>query len=211
MSIFDLRDIRLDLGRTPVLTGVDLSLEESGRLGVSGPNGVGKTTLLSVIATLRSPTAGTGTVLEAALGTDQVYGVRPRIAWSGHAPALYEELTLTENLHHYARLAGIDLHRADEMLARVGLAKAAWRRAADCSNGMRRRADLARLLMLSPDLVLLDEAHAGLDSEAAIIIEAIVHRTVTRGGGVVMVSHDAGALAGHVDRVVALEAGRTAA
>lgn len=208
MPIVHLRDVRLALGRTPILTGVDLTLEEGERLGVSGPNGAGKSTLLSVVATLRTPTAGDGRVLDAELGTDQVFAVRPRIGWTGHEPALYDELTLTENLRHLARLAGLEAGRADQVLEEVGLAGAAGRRAAACSNGMRRRADLARLLMLRPRLVLLDEAHAGLDADAAIIIEAIARRTVEKGGGVVMVSHDAGALADHVDRVVALNEGR---
>lgn len=208
MPIVHLRDVRLALGRTPILTGVDLTLEEGERLGVSGPNGAGKSTLLSVVATLRAPTAGGGRVLDAELGTDQVFAVRRRIGWTGHEPALYDELTLTENLRHLARLAGLEAGRADQVLEEVGLAGAAGRRAAACSNGMRRRADLARLLMLRPRLVLLDEAHAGLDADAAIIIEAIARRTVVKGGGVVMVSHDAGALADHVDRVVALNEGR---
>jgi heme exporter protein A len=209
MPIVHLRDVRLALGRTPILTGVDLTLEEGERLGVSGPNGAGKSTLLSVVATLRAPTAGGGRVLDAELGTDQVFTVRRRIGWTGHEPALYDELTLTENLRHLARLAGLEAGRADQVLEEVGLAGAAGRRAAACSNGMRRRADLARLLMLRPRLVLLDEAHAGLDADAAIIIEAIARRTVEKGGGVVMVSHDAGALGDHVDRVVTLNDGRT--
>lgn len=208
MPIVHLHDVRLDLGRTPILTGVDLTLEEGERLGVSGPNGAGKTTLLSVVATLRAPSSGRGRVLDADLGTDQVLAVRPQIGWTGHEAALYDELTLTENLRHFARLAGVEPARADQVLEDVGLAGAAGRRAAACSNGMRRRADLARQLMLRPTLVLLDEAHAGLDADAAIIIEAIARRTVALGGGVVMVSHDAGALAGHVDRVVSLRQGR---
>lgn len=208
MPIVELADIRLDLGRTPVLTGVHLRLEAGERLGVSGPNGAGKTTLLSVLATLKPPTAGSGRVLGAELATPQVYAVRPRLGWSGHAPALYDELTLAENLRHFARLAGIEKEVADHVLGEVGLAGAVGRRAAACSNGMRRRADLARLLMLRPELVLLDEAHAGLDADAAIIVDALAARTVKAGGAVVMVSHDAAALAGHVDRMVALREGR---
>lgn len=211
MAIVSLLDVHLTLGRIPVLTGVDLTLHGGERLGVSGPNGAGKTTLLSVIATLRTPTRGNGRVLDADLGSEQVFSVRPHIAWSGHEPALYDELTLAENLRHFARLGGIDPSRGDEVLDQVGLARAASRPAAACSSGMRRRADLARLLMLQSRLVLLDEAHAGLDTDAAIIIEALVRRTIGRGGGVVMVSHDATALAGHVDRVVALAEGRVTA
>ncbi len=74
---------------------------------------------------------------------------------------------------------------------------------------MQRRVDLARLLMTGPDLVLLDEAHAGLDEAAEAIIDEVLRRTRARGGGAVLVSHDAARLARQVDRVVRLTDGRT--
>ncbi len=210
MPIAHLRNLRLDLGRTPVLTGIDLTLDEGERLGVAGPNGVGKTTLLSVLATLASPSAGEGEVLGARLGTPRVITVRRRIGWSGHVPALYDELTLSENLAHVARLTGIDRARVPSVLEQVGLGAAAGRRAAAASNGMRRRVDLARLLLTGPDLVLLDEAQAGLDADAAVIVDEICRRAVSGGGAVVMVSHDPGLLTDRVDRVVRLAGGRLA-
>jgi heme exporter protein A len=90
-------------------------------------------------------------------------------------------------------------------LERVGLGAAGHRRAGDASNGMRRRTDLASLLMRHPDLVLLDEAHAGLDSEADMIIDALVKMTIRKGGGVIMVSHDAERLLQETDVVIALD------
>ncbi|MGA7272648.1 MAG: ABC transporter ATP-binding protein, partial [Acidimicrobiia bacterium] len=79
--------------------------------------------------------------------------------------------------------------------------------ASACSNGMRRRADLARLLMTHHSLVLLDEAHAGLDEDAAVIVDEICRRTIASRGAVVMVSHDAAALSERVDRVLYLDGG----
>lgn len=203
-----LENLRLDLGKTPVLTGVDLTVDTGERVGIAGPNGAGKTTLLSILATLRPPTDGTGEVLGASLGTPGVDEVRPRIAWSRHEPGLWDELTLAENLGHVARLAGLGADDAVAALDQVGLGAAAHRRADACSNGMRRRADLARLLMTRPTLVLLDEAQAGLDVEATVIIDAICHRTVSDDGGVVMVSHDAALLTDRVDRVLRLVHGK---
>lgn len=211
MVIARLENLRLDLGSTPVLTGIDLTVHEGERVGIAGPNGAGKTTLLSVLATLRPPTEGEGEVLGEPLGTARVSRVRPRIAWSRHEPGLWDELTLAENLEHVARLAGLDPAAAASVLVQVGLGAAAHRRAVACSNGMRRRADLARLLMTRPTLALLDEAQAGLDAEAALIVDAIAHRTVDGGGGVVMVSHDADLLAARVDRVLTLVDGKLAA
>lgn len=207
MPIARLNDLRLQLGRTPVLTGVDLSLDEGERLGVAGPNGAGKTTLLSVLATLKSPTGGEGEVLGAALGTGEVRAIRPSIGWSGHRPALYDELTLGENLRHVARLAGVREESVGGILEEVGLGGATDRRAAQSSHGMRRRVDLARLLLTRPRLVLLDEAQAGLDADASVIVDEICRRAVAEGGAVVMVSHDAGLLADRVDRVVRLVEG----
>lgn len=207
MPIAELTSVSYAVAGTPILTDINVVIEPGERIGVAGPNGAGKSTLLSILATLRSPTGGTGSVLGAHLGTDEVVGVRPRIGWSGHEPALYPELSLAENLHHIARLAAISTTRADELLDQVGLAGARDRRVAVCSNGMRRRADLARLLMTTPDLVLLDEAEAGLDEAASAIVAEIGRRTVARGGAVVTVSHDAAALKGRSDRVLSLSAG----
>jgi ABC-type multidrug transport system ATPase subunit len=176
-------------------------------LGIGGANGAGKTTILRLIATLKPPTAGTGTVLGARLGSGEVYRVRPLIGLAGHTPALYPELTLAENLRFICRMAGRPERLAKETLAEVGLAKAAGRRAAHCSHGMQRRADLARLLMIPPQLLLLDEAHAGLDAGAKAIVAELVMRAVGQGGSAVMVSHDPTTLAGLANRVLPLTSG----
>lgn len=193
----------------PVLAGVDMTVEPGEKVGIVGPNGSGKTSLLSVLATLQTPSGGEGQVLGAKLGTRDVIPVRPHIGLSGHQPALYDELSLAENLAHVARLSGIDPVHAEAALDQVGLSAAAGRRASACSNGMRRRADLARLLMIRPRLALLDEAQAGLDATAVAIVDALSARTVADDGAVIMVSHDATQLESRVDRIVRLIDGRT--
>src|SRR5690606_33796294 len=150
-----LDDVSVRFGPTAVLTGVSLSVDPGQVIGVAGPNGAGKTTLLGVIATLVAITSGSGRVLDAPLGSPDVRTVRPQIGWSGHEPALYDQLTLRENLHLVADLAGLPRLAADEALDRVGLGGAGHRRAGQASNGMRRRADLASLLMRRPRLLLL--------------------------------------------------------
>jgi heme exporter protein A len=207
MVIAELSKMSLTVERVPILADIDLVVEAGEMVGIAGPNGAGKTTLLLVLATLSPPSSGEGSVLGARLGTGEVAAIRPRIGWSGHEPAVYDDLTLAENLRHIARLSGLDPSLADRALDQVGLARAARRRASACSNGMRRRADLARLLMIPHALVLLDEAHAGLDAEATVIVHEICRRTVAAGGAVVMVSHDGAALSGRVDRVLSLEEG----
>jgi heme exporter protein A len=194
-------------GHVPVLTGISLSVHAGEVVGVAGPNGAGKTTLLGVISTLIRPTTGTGTVFGAAIGSAGVFDVRNRIGWSGHDPALYPELTLLENLLLTARLAGLTAADARHALHVVGLTGAGDRRADRSSNGMQRRVDLARLVMLDPDLVLLDEAHAGLDVEADRIIAALLQRARSKGKAAVLVSHDANRLSQDADRVITIERG----
>ncbi len=150
---------------------------------------------------------GSGTVLGAQLGTTQALGVRPRIQWSGHFPALYPDLTLGENLIMSARLGGYPPTDGLEALEKVGLGGAQGVRVERCSNGMRRRADLARLLIGRPQLVLLDEPDAGLDRDAVSIITHLIRSTTAGDGGVLCVSHDASRLAAWVDRVVEIREG----
>src|SRR3990170_794846 len=125
MSIVRLQGVSLTIGVTPILRDVDLDLAEGECLGIAGPNGVGKTTMLMVLATLQSPTGGTGSVMGAVLGTPEITTVRREIGLSGHAPALYDDLTLAENLLHVARLADVDSKEVSRTLAEVGLDAAA--------------------------------------------------------------------------------------
>ncbi len=202
--------VSVSSGRTSILVDVSVTVAPGTSLGVAGPNGSGKSTLLAVMATFLAPTGGTGSVLGVPLGSRDVAGIRNQIGWVGHDPGLYPELTLFENLRLEASIAGLGADRASEALEMVGLAQAADRRAADSSNGMQRRVDLARCLLRPPRLLLLDEADAGLDDSARTIVDALVSRTTRSGGGAVMVSHDRSSLAERVDRCSTLVAGRLA-
>lgn len=202
-----LHDVGVTLGQTPIVRGVDLSLAAGEVVGLVGPNGSGKSTLLRVLATLLPPTAGAGRVLGAPLGSGEVRSIRPRIGLVGHLAAVYDELTLRENLLFVARLRGLPEEAVERSLQEVGLHGAADRRAERASHGMRRRVDFARILMTVPDLLLLDEAHAGLDREAAVLVEATVRRLRDRGGSGVLVSHEPRRMLPLVDRVYRLDEG----
>lgn len=194
--------VAVSIRRTPVLRGLHLQLAPGEVLGVLGANGSGKSTLLQVLATLVAPSAGAGRVLGHQLGTPGVALVRPRIALVGHLPALYGSLTLAENLRFVARLTGRDDPAVERVLAVVGLDGAAGRRAQNCSQGMQRRAELARVLLVDPALLLLDEVHAGLDPGAVRLVDEVVARVRTRGGAAVLVSHEPDGLSGVADRLV---------
>lgn len=198
----------MDVERTPVLRGVDLTVDAGEIVGVVGVNGSGKSTLLRVLATLLAPRGGIGRVLGATLGSRKCAAVRPRIALVGHAPALYPQLTLAENLHLVAALTGVSERAADDALAVVGLAGAAGRRAEKCSQGMQRRAELARVLCTGPELLLLDEVHAGLDPQSRGLVELVVVRVRRDGGACVAVSHEHDRLRDLADRAVEIRDGR---
>lgn len=197
-----LEGVGVTIRRTPILRDLSLSLHAGEAVGVLGANGSGKTTLLHVLATLVVPCAGRAEVLGHEVAPGSGTPARPRIALVGHQPALYPQLSLGENLRFVARLSGRDAGKADRALAAVGLAGAAHRRAESCSQGMARRAELARVLMVEPTMLLLDEIHAGLDRDATGLVDEVVARVRARGGVCVLVSHEPDRLAGLADRLV---------
>ncbi|EGX55404.1 ABC heme exporter, ATPase subunit [Streptomyces zinciresistens K42] len=203
-----LAGVSVDIERVPVLRGVDLTVHRGESVGLVGPNGSGKTTLLRLLATLLTPARGQARLFGAEFGSRECDALRPRIAFVGHTPALYAQLTLRENLRFLARLTGRPDAAADEALALVGLAGVADRRAAGCSQGMQRRTDLARAVLTEPLLLLLDEAHTGLDSSSAPLVEALMAQVAARGGASVVVSHDRPRLTAAVDRLVEITGGR---
>ncbi|MEX2323812.1 MAG: ABC transporter ATP-binding protein [Acidimicrobiia bacterium] len=188
--LVELAGVSVHRGATPILRNVDLVIRSGDLIRLLGPNGSGKTTLLRLIATITSPSAGTGTVLGTPLGSATVGTVRPGIGLVGHQTGLRAGLTLGENLRLVAGLAGLRPQAAEAALQQVGLHKARHRRVEHCSNGMLRRADLARLTLGEPSLILLDEAHVGLDTDAVTLVGELTSGVVTRGGAAVVATHD---------------------
>ncbi len=206
-AVLAFEDIEVLIGNVPVVASASCVVEPGQCLGISGPNGSGKTTLLRVMATLLKPTSGKGLVLGADLATPQVDEVRRRIGLSGHLPALSGHLTLQENLEFVARISGQPQTRVSQVLETVGLAGAADRLAEHCSHGMHKRADLARLFLTQPDLLLLDEPHAGLDSSAAPLVAGLVQLTTRKGGAAIIVSHDPTTMVDLADQHMTLSTG----
>ncbi len=187
--LITLHDVAVAYGDQPVLRNIDMTVNRGEVVALRGPNGAGKSTLLRVFATLLRPAGGTGHVLGAELGTSSAEAVRPRIGLVAHQPALYSDLTLLENLELIADLAPAVAISPSKALELVGLAAASQRRVSESSQGMVRRADLARLLVTEPELLLLDEPHSGLDQAALGLVDNLVRRCIGRSGAVVVVSH----------------------
>jgi heme exporter protein A len=157
------RDLGKRFGEKHALAGVDLELERGGFLLVTGPNGAGKTTLLRLCAGLLAPSAGE---LEVNVG-------RPAIGLVAHEPLVYRELTPLENLDLYGRLYRIPerRERIGMLLERFGLWEVRHERVNAFSRGMLQRLALCRALLHDPELLLLDEPYAGLDSEGAELVD----------------------------------------
>jgi heme exporter protein A len=190
LTLVHLEKVSVRAGAVRILQDVSLTVEPGDAVGIFGPNGAGKTTLLRLIATLQPAATGVCSILGVDPTTPDRYEVRHRIGYVGHSPGLYPELTLLENLEFVADARGIDASAASEALDLVGLGGALDRRADHSSHGMQRRAEFARIVMMEPELLLLDEPHSALDADAIDLVDALVHRTLDRGGAAVLVSHD---------------------
>ena len=189
-NIADLVEVSVRAGAVRILQDLSLTVSGGEAVGVFGSNGAGKTTLLRLIATLQPAAEGRCFVFGVDSATPERYEVRSRIGYVGHTPGLYPELTLLENLVFVADAMGLGESEPMRVLGLVGLAGAAGRRVDHCSHGMQRRTEFARVLMTEPDLLLLDEPHSALDADAVDLVDALVNRTVERGGAAVLVSHD---------------------
>ena len=150
-------------GDKRIFEGLDLDVEPGGFHLVTGANGSGKTTLLRLIAGLVLPTAGE-------LDVDSN---RARLGFLAHEPLVYRELTALENLDLYGRLYRVPerRERIGMLLERFDLWEVRKERTGSFSRGMLQRLALCRVLLHEPELVLLDEPFAGLDSEGAELLD----------------------------------------
>jgi heme ABC exporter ATP-binding subunit CcmA len=183
---------------------VDLELRAGERLAVLGGNGAGKTTLLRLLATAARPARGRLELLGLDAGR-QRERLRARLGYVGHQLGVYPALTAMENLEFFATLHGLGRADAAAAVELVGLASLAGRRVEQLSRGQQQRLALGRAVLHRPELLVLDEPDASLDSEGRSLLGQLFD-----GRTVVMATHDS-ALARQVcDRALLLRAGRAA-
>ncbi|CEG22074.1 Daunorubicin/doxorubicin resistance ATP-binding protein DrrA [Planococcus massiliensis] len=176
-------------GKHRAVDGVDLTIQEGTVYGFLGPNGAGKTTTIRMLATLSKPDAGTARIFGYDLATEGDR-IRSRISLTGQYASLDEDLTGMENLVMMAGLMGYGRReaktRAKKLLAAFGLEDAAKRQVKNYSGGMRRRIDIAASLVVTPDLLFLDEPTAGLDPRSRNQVWDIIRTLVATGTTVLL-------------------------
>jgi ABC-2 type transport system ATP-binding protein len=201
-------------GQTRAVDGVDLAVPTGSVYGFLGPNGAGKTTTIRMLATLLRPDAGQARVL----GHDVVReadAVRGRVSLTGQLASVDEDLTGLENLVLLGRLLGLGRGRArtraDELLDAFGLAEAAGRLVKTYSGGQRRRLDLAASLVVTPDLLFLDEPTTGLDPRSRGRLWDIVRALATDGTTVLLTTQYLDEADQLADRIAVIDRGKVIA
>ncbi len=201
-------------GETRAVDGIDLAIGRGTVYGLLGPNGAGKTTTIRVLATLLRPDGGTVRVL----GHDVVReaaAVRAKVSLTGQFASVDEDLTGFENLVLVGRLQGLSWRgaraRASELFEAFELTEAARRRVRTYSGGMRRRLDIAASLVVTPELLFLDEPTTGLDPRSRNQVWEIVRAIAAEGTTVLLTTQyleEADRLA---DRLAVIDRGRVIA
>ena len=207
-------------GSTPVLADVDFAVGAGEFAALVGPNGSGKSTLLRLLLGLLKPQHGAVRIF----GVDPAelkerwrlgyVAQRPTVA--GHLPATVDDVVSAgllsrrrQGRRRLARAAG----RADvdHALESVALTELRDRRLSELSGGQQQRAFIAKALVCEPDLLILDEPVAGIDAESQQRFrDSLVHLVRSHGSAVLLVSHELGAVANDLDRVLVLKRGRVA-
>lgn len=168
-------------------------------LAVVGPSGSGKTTLLAMLGGLLTPTSGEAVVGGVALGSITKGQLarfrRERVGFVFQGYNLLPYLTARRNLLAVAEISRMDrktaTRRADRLLDELGLAHRARAYPAEMSGGERQRVAIGRALMNDPDLILVDEPTANLDTERGKqVVEMLVAEVRSRNKTALMVTHD---------------------
>ncbi len=182
------RDLSCQRSGRPVLEALSFSLTPGSALLLRGPNGVGKSTLLRVLAGLLPASGGSARLEDAVLGKDADIWAE-RIAYAGHLDAIKPALSVAENIAFWAALFGAPRAAGPAALEAFGLAALAERPAQACSAGQKRRLGLARLLIASRRLWLLDEPTVSLDVETTARFAGLVRAHCAAGGMALIATH----------------------
>ncbi|WP_199907382.1 ABC transporter ATP-binding protein [Nocardioides terrigena] len=184
-NVIDIRELVVVRGGHEVLPGISLAVA-AGVTGLLGPSGCGKSTLLRAVVGVQRVRSGGVEVLGLPAGDRRL---RDRVGYVTQAASVYDDLTVAENLHFFARVLGVDRAEVDEAIAAVDLADRRDHVVGNLSGGQRSRASLAVALLGDPDVLVLDEPTVGLDPVLRRDLWRLFHRLADSGKAVLVSSH----------------------
>ena len=179
-------DLRVVRGSREVLPGISLSVPPGQVVGLLGPSGGGKTTLLRSIVGVQIIAGGTVTVLGVPAGSP---GLRSRVGYVTQEPSVYGDLTVRANLTYFAALVGAPRDAVERVIDEVDLTSRADTRVERLSGGERSRVSLGAALVGSPELLILDEPTVGLDPVLRRDLWELFHRLADAGATLLVSSH----------------------
>jgi len=217
-DIIDVRGVRKSFGPTQILDGVSFRLRKGENLVILGKSGTGKSVLIKCIVRLLEADGGTIDVLGKevnALSQKELAEVRQSIGFLFQSAALYDSMTVRENLEFPLRRIGKKLTQAEidekvvEVLENVGLPDAIDKMPSELSGGMRKRIGLARTLIVDPAIILYDEPTTGLDPVTSDEISQLINHVQKRyGTSSIIITHDIECVRTVADRIIMLKEGR---
>lgn len=215
--VIDIQNLKISFGSLNVLNDVSLQLKSQENLVILGKSGTGKSVLIKCIARLLKADQGTITVLGEelnALKTEDLNEIRKKIGFLFQSGALYDSMTVKENLEFPLRRIKKELSQSEidakvtETLANVGLEDVLNKMPSELSGGMRKRISLARTIIVDPEIMLYDEPTTGLDpitsEEISELINDIQKKYKTAS---IIITHDMECVRTVADRIIMLKDG----
>ena len=210
-ALLSVRGLRRAFGEVQAVRDVSFELERGQSVGVIGANGAGKTTMMRILVGLDLQDAGSicfdGVAME-----KEPQRLRGRIGWMPDAFNPPANMTVWEYVDFFARAFGLRGERRDAEVARVlefcGLRELQERRVDRLSKGEQQRANMARMLIGDPELVVMDEPAAGLDPRARLEFKHCVRELVRQGKTLLISSHIISELAEMCDSFILMDKGQ---
>ena len=210
------RELRKKYKGKEVVKGVSLSVSGGEIVGLLGPNGAGKTTTFSMIAGFVTPTGGTLLLNDQSIVHLPPYKrARKGLVYLSQEASVFRSLTVEENIRAIAQTLPGDRKSEDaivqQRMEQLGIDRLARQKANTLSGGERRRLEIARALVLSPDFLLLDEPFSGVDPKSVSEVSEIINSLKSSGMGILLTDHNVRETLRAVDRAYLLFEGNVLA
>lgn len=212
MILSSMRNVVFGYGDTPVLSGISVDIHQGEFIGITGPNGAAKTTLLKLLLGLLKPWSGSVHIHTEALEGERLsIGYVPQnvASFNSGFPSRVLELVRSgcySRLGLFKRLAVEQHEIVEQSLKQVGMWEYRHRKVGELSGGQKQRICIARALAGQPNVLVLDEPTAGMDQQGRLgFYQLMRHYVTSHGMTVIMVTHELQESGKYLDRIISLE------